>query len=153
MLIPAAMNAFFENRLLLLRVPMLFDVTLGAGIGVVSLSNCNRSPFWEITRWMQSLGSVAFVFLFARIAILDPALWIIVLNWLHFGRASNTFGNVLSEEQCNPHEVSLPPGHLQKDSFVGVRLLVELCHSLFLPWNYSSSQNGLRILRKFSCER
>ena len=98
---------------------------------------------------MQSLRSVAFVFLFARIAILDPALWIIVFNLLHFGRASKTFGNVVSEEQCNLHEVSLPPGHFQKDSFVGVRLLVELCHSLFLPWNYSTPQNGLTMLRNF----
>ena len=91
---------------------------LGAGLGVASLSNCIRSPFWEITRWVQSPGSVAFVILFARIAILDPALWIIVFNLLHFGRASNTLSNVLSEEPCNHHVVSLPPGHFQKDSLV-----------------------------------
>ena len=96
---------------------------------------------------MQSLGSVAFVILFARIAILDPALWIIVFFLLHFGRASNTFGNVLSEEQCNHHDVSLLRIIFNKIRLLVLRLLVERCHSLFLPWNYSTSQNGLRILR------
>ena len=40
---------------------LLFNVTLGAGPGVASLSNTTRSPFWEITRSIQSPGTVALV--------------------------------------------------------------------------------------------
>ena len=40
---------------------LLFNVTLGAGLGVASLSNVTRSPVWEITRSMQSPGTVALV--------------------------------------------------------------------------------------------
>ena len=43
----------------------------------------------------------------ARIAIRDPALWVILSNTLHLGCVSNKFCNVLSEGQCNDHEVSL----------------------------------------------
>ena len=38
---------------------LLFNVTLGAGLAVASLSNITRSPFWEITRSMQFPGTVA----------------------------------------------------------------------------------------------
>ena len=44
--------------------------------------------------------------LFARIAILDPALCRILSNILHLDCISNKFGNVPSEEQCDHHEVS-----------------------------------------------
>ena len=36
---------------------LLLSVTFGAGRGVESLSNCLRSPFWEITQKMQSAGT------------------------------------------------------------------------------------------------
>ena len=54
--------------------------------------------------------------LFARIAILDPALWIILSNFLHLDGVSNKFGNVLSEEQGNHHEVSLHLGRNRMNS-------------------------------------
>ena len=100
---------------------------------------------------MQSPGSVAFVILFARIAILDPALWIIVFNLLHFGRASNTFGNVLPEEQCNHHEVSLPPGHFQNDSLV-LDCLSSFVHSV-PPVEFFHFPKWIEIYTKFTCER
>ena len=37
---------------------LLFNVTLGAGLGIASLSKITRSPFWEVTRSMQSPGTV-----------------------------------------------------------------------------------------------
>ena len=105
---------------------LLFNVTLGAGLGVATLSNITRSQFWEITRSVQSLGTVALV-------MIDPALWINVSNILHLDCVSNKFGNVPSEEQCDHHEVSLHLCRYRIDSEVWRRLLVELCHSLFLP--------------------
>ena len=36
----------------------LFNVTLDAGLGVASCSKSTRSPFWEVTRSMQSPGTV-----------------------------------------------------------------------------------------------
>ena len=64
---------------------------------------------------MQSPGTVAQV-LIAN-AILDPALWIILSNLLHLDCVSNKC-NVLSEEQCNHHEVSLHLGCFRTDSEV-----------------------------------
>ena len=52
---------------------------------------------------------------FARLAILDPVLWIILPNTLHLDCVSNKFCNVLSEEQCNHHEVSLHLGCYRTD--------------------------------------
>ena len=48
---------------------------------------------------------------FSRIAILDPALWIIFYPtyWIFIG-VSNKFCDVLADEQCNHHEVSLHLG-------------------------------------------
>ena len=71
---------------------------------------------------MQSPGTVASVMIamisFAKIAILDPAPWIILSNVLHIDGVSNEFGNALSEEQCNHHEVSLHLGRSRMDSEV-----------------------------------
>ena len=112
---------------------LLFNVTLGAGLGVASLSYIIRSPFWEVTRSMQSPGSGAKV----RTNL---------SNILHLGCVSKKFGNVLSEEQCDHHEVSLHLGRFQMDSEVWRRLLVELCLS-FLTGIIPRSKNGLSVPR------
>ena len=90
-----------------------------------SLGQCSLLALWR-RWWLQMI-------FFVKIAILDPALWIILSNVQHLDCVSNKFCNVLSEEQCNHHEVSRHLVRYQMDSKVWKRLLVELCHSLFPP--------------------
>ena len=56
--------------------------------------------------------------LFARIAILDPALLTILPYIPHLDCASNMFDNVPVEEQCDQNEVLLLPDHIRMDSEV-----------------------------------
>ena len=71
---------------------------------------------------MQSPGTLAWVMIahdfFARITILDPALWKMLSNTLHLDCVSSKLGSVLSDEQCDHHEVSLHLGRYRMDSEV-----------------------------------
>ena len=127
----------------------LFNVILDAGLGVASLSKIiTRSPFWEVTRSMQSSGTVALV----MIAMIDPTPWIIYPRYCILIAFPISFIMYLLKEQCNHNEVLLHRGRFRKDSEVWRRLLVEPCHSLFLSELFHSPK-WIENSTKFLCER
>ena len=90
---------------------LLFYVTLGAGRGVESHSNSIRSPFLEVTLWMQSAGTelcteVACDFVCQN---RNPGSCVrdkILLNKRHPDQVSNDCDSALFEELYDHHWVS-----------------------------------------------
>ena len=117
----------------------LFNVTFGGGLRVARRSKSTRSPFWDVTRSMQSPGTCCAgddcKWLSASIAILDPVLLTIfqkyTASWLRCQfvswycilrngcviKTTRFFFRVLSE----------------MDSGLYRRLIDGPCHSLFPP--------------------
>ena len=88
--------------------------------------------------------------LFARIAILDPALFTIFPKKKRILIAFPIcLIMYLFEEECHQNEVHLLPGRFGMNSEVWRSLLVEPCHS-FSSRNYSTPQNGWKIPRHSS---
>ena len=111
---------------------LLFSVTLGAGLGVASLSENTRSPFWEIFRWMQSPGTVSRVMIANDFVCQNCNPWSCALDNLYpiyciLIVFPTSFCNVLSEEQCNHHEVFLHLVCFRTDAEVyGLRIFLWL---------------------------